>query len=284
MASIGWVTSIIQRADASQKRINEFLKTEPEIVNLNNAKSEIKGNIKFDNVSYTYPDTGIKALNNVSFQLQLGSTLAIVGKTGSGKSTVAQLINRLITPTQGEILVDDKKIEDLNLYDLRNNIGFVPQESILFSDSISNNIAFGLKTNNDIERIKQAAKKANVHENILKFPNQYDTKVGERGVTLSGGQKQRISIARALIKNPQILIFDDCLSAVDTKTEDSILSSIKAESENKTSIIISHRISTIKHADHIMVLDKGNIAEQGTHEQLIKLNGIYQEMNQQQSV
>ena len=195
-----------------------------------------------------------------------------------------QLINRLITPTQGEILVDDKKIEDLNLYDLRNNIGFVPQESILFSDSISNNIAFGLKTNNDIERIKQAAKKANVHENILKFPNQYDTKVGERGVTLSGGQKQRISIARALIKNPQILIFDDCLSAVDTKTEDSILSSIKAESENKTSIIISHRISTIKHADHIMVLYKGNIAEQGTHEQLIKLNGIYQEMNQQQSV
>ena len=274
-------------ADFFETETNKYLKENislARIVNLNNAKSEIKGNIKFDNVSYTYPDTGIKALNNVSFQLQLGSTLAIVGKTGSGKSTVAQLINRLITPTQGEILVDDKKIEDLNLYDLRNNIGFVPQESILFSDSISNNIAFGLKTNNDIERIKQAAKKANVHENILKFPNQYDTKVGERGVTLSGGQKQRISIARALIKNPQILIFDDCLSAVDTKTEDSILSSIKAESENKTSIIISHRISTIKHADHIMVLDKGNIAEQGTHEQLIKLNGIYQEMNQQQSV
>ena len=284
MASIGWITAIIQRADASQKRINEFLKTKAEIVNLNDSKSEIKGNIKFDKVSFTYPDTGIKALNEVSFQLQLGNTLAIVGKTGSGKSTVAQLINRLIIPTNGNILVDDKKIENLNLYDLRNNIGFVPQESILFSDSISNNIAFGLKENNNIELIKQAAKKANVHENILKFPDQYETKVGERGVTLSGGQKQRISIARALIKNPQILIFDDCLSAVDTKTEDSILTSIKTESENKTSIIISHRISTIKHADHIIVLDKGEIAEQGTHKQLIELKGIYQEMNQQQSV
>tara|TARA_B110000977_G_scaffold32043_1_gene42477 strand:+ start:32752 stop:34512 length:1761 start_codon:yes stop_codon:yes gene_type:complete len=284
MASIGWVTSIIQRADASQKRINEFLKTEPEIVNQNNSNSIIKGNIRFDKVSFTYPDTGIKAIDNISFELNLGSTLAIVGKTGSGKSTIAQLINRLIIPTKGEILIDEQKIESLNLYDLRNNIGFVPQESILFSDTISNNIAFGLKENNDFELIKQAAKKANVHENIMKFPKQYETKVGERGVTLSGGQKQRVSIARALIKSPQILIFDDCLSAVDTKTEDSILSSIKSESKDKTSIIISHRISTIKHADHIIVLDKGTVSEQGTHEELIKLSGIYFEMNSQQSI
>lgn len=284
MASIGWVTSIIQRADASQKRINEFLKTEPEIVNQNNSNSIIKGNIRFDKVSFTYPDTGIKAIDNISFELNLGSTLAIVGKTGSGKSTIAQLINRLIIPTKGEILIDEQKIESLNLYDLRNNIGFVPQESILFSDTISNNIAFGLKENNDFELIKQAAQKANVHENIMKFPKQYETKVGERGVTLSGGQKQRVSIARALIKSPQILIFDDCLSAVDTKTEDSILSSIKSESKDKTSIIISHRISTIKHADHIIVLNKGTVSEQGTHEELIKLNGIYFEMNSQQSI
>ena len=284
MASIGWVTSIIQRADASQKRINEFLKTEPEIVNQNNSNSIIKGNIRFDKVSFTYPDTGINAINNISFELNLGSTLAIVGKTGSGKSTIAQLINRLIIPTKGEILIDEQKIESLNLYDLRNNIGFVPQESILFSDTISNNIAFGLKENNDFELIKQAAQKANVHENIMKFPKQYETKVGERGVTLSGGQKQRVSIARAIIKSPQILIFDDCLSAVDTKTEDSILSSIKSESKDKTSIIISHRISTIKHADHIIVLDKGTVSEQGTHEELIKLNGIYFEMNSQQSI
>ena len=284
MASIGWVTSIIQRADASQKRINEFLKTEPEIVNQNNSNSIIKGNIRFDKVSFTYTDTGIKAIDNISFELNLGSTLAIVGKTGSGKSTIAQLINRLIIPTKGEILIDEQKIESLNLYDLRNNIGFVPQESILFSDTISNNIAFGLKENNDFELIKQAAQKANVHENIMKFPKQYETKVGERGVTLSGGQKQRVSIARALIKSPQILIFDDCLSAVDTKTEDSILSSIKSESKDKTSIIISHRISTIKHADHIIVLNKGTVSEQGTHEELIKLNGIYFEMNSQQSI
>jgi ATP-binding cassette, subfamily B, multidrug efflux pump len=284
MASIGWVTSIIQRADASQKRINEFLKTEPEIVNQNNFNSIIKGNIKFDKVSFSYPDTGIKAIDNISFELNLGSTLAIVGKTGSGKSTIAQLINRLIIPTKGKILIDEQKIESLNLYDLRNNIGFVPQESILFSDTISNNIAFGLKENNNFELIKQAAQKANVHENIMKFPNQYETKVGERGVTLSGGQKQRVSIARALIKSPQILIFDDCLSAVDTKTEDSILSSIKSESKDKTSIIISHRISTIKHADHIIVLDKGTVSEQGTHEELIKLSGIYFDMNSQQSV
>ena len=283
MASIGWVTSIIQRADASQKRINEFLKTETQIKNYNNSKSEIKGNISFKNVSYTYQDTGITALNNVSFNLKEGETLAIVGKTGSGKSTIAQLINRLISPTKGKILIDSKEIETLNLYDLRKNIGFVPQESILFSDSITNNIAFGLKQGIDNNLIEKAAKKANIHENIINFPKQYETKVGERGVTLSGGQKQRISIARALIKDPQILIFDDCLSGVDTKTEDSILSTIKSESKNKACIIISHRISTIKHADNIIVLYKGQICEQGTHQELLDVKGTYFEMTKQQS-
>ena len=283
MASIGWVTSIIQRADASQKRINEFLKTETQIKNYNNSKSEIKGNISFENISYTYQDTGITALSNISFNLEEGETLAIVGKTGSGKSTIAQLINRLISPTKGKILVDSKEIETLNLYDLRKNIGFVPQESILFSDSITNNIAFGLKQGIDNNLIEKAAKKANIHENIINFPKQYETKVGERGVTLSGGQKQRISIARALIKDPQILIFDDCLSAVDTKTEDSILSTIKSESKNKACIIISHRISTIKHADNIIVLDKGQICEQGTHQELLDVKGTYFEMTKQQS-
>jgi ATP-binding cassette subfamily B protein len=283
MASIGWVTSIIQRADASQKRINEFLKTETQIKNYNNSKSEIKGNISFENVSYTYQDTGITALHNVSFKLKEGETLAIIGKTGSGKSTIAQLINRLISPTNGKILIDSKEIETLNLYDLRKNIGFVPQESILFSDSITNNIAFGLKQGIDNNLIEKAAKKANIHENIINFPKQYETKVGERGVTLSGGQKQRISIARALIKDPQILIFDDCLSAVDTKTEDSILSTIKSESKNKACIIISHRISTIKHADNIIVLDKGQICEQGTHQELLDVKGTYFEMTKQQS-
>lgn len=283
MASIGWVTSIIQRADASQKRINEFLKTETQIKNYNNSKSEIKGNISFENISYTYQDTGITALSNISFNLEEGETLAIVGKTGSGKSTIAQLINRLISPTKGKILVDSKEIETLNLYDLRKNIGFVPQESILFSDSITNNIAFGLKQGIDNNLIEKAAKKANIHENIINFPKQYETKVGERGVTLSGGQKQRISIARALIKDPQILIFDDCLSAVDAKTEDSILSTIKSESKNKACIIISHRISTIKHADNIIVLDKGQICEQGTHQELLDVKGTYFEMTKQQS-
>ena len=283
MASIGWVTSIIQRAEASQKRINEFLKTKPQIINQNNNSSKINGEITFKNITYTYPDTGITALKNVSFTLGLGKSLAIVGKTGSGKSTIASLISRLISAEQGTLLIDNQKIESLNLHDLRHSIGYVPQETILFSDTISNNISFGLRFEMNDPMIIEAAKKANIHKNIEDFPLKYKTKIGERGVTLSGGQKQRISIARAFIKDPKILIFDDCLSAVDTKTEDIILSNIKSESKDKTSIIISHRISTIKHVDKIIVLDNGSIQEEGTHEELLSLRGLYYEMNKQQS-
>ena len=282
MASIGWVTSIIQRAAASQKRINDFLKTKSEIQNNQNETIEIKGAIRFENVSFTYPDTGIKALKNISFDIPKGSSLAIVGKTGSGKSTIAQLISRLYDVERGKILIDNKNITQLNLFNLRNSMGYVPQEALLFSDTIANNIAFGYQKKTDIKIIKNAAKMAAVHDNIISFKKGYETKVGERGVTLSGGQKQRISIARAFIRNPQILILDDCLSAVDTETEDLILKHIKQMMQSSTSIIISHRISSIKHAKQIIVLDKGSIIEAGTHQELLKKRGVYFEMYEQQ--
>ena len=282
MASLGWVTSIIQRAAASQERINEFLKTEPAIANENEESVQINGNIIFNNVSFTYEDTGIHALKNINLEVNQGESLAIVGKTGSGKSTIANLITRLYTPDNGQILIDKIPLHKINLNNLRDSIGLVPQESLLFSDTIANNIAFGVKEDTSLDLIKEAATKSSVHNNIEEFSKGYQTKVGERGVTLSGGQKQRISIARALIKKPKILIFDDCLSAVDTKTEDIILSNIKSESKKTTCIIISHRISTIKHVDKIIVLKKGEIVEKGTHDQLIKLKGIYSEMNVKQ--
>ena len=282
MASIGWVTSIIQRAEASQKRINEFLKINPEIQNHQQETSKIEGAIRFKNVTFTYPDTGIKALNNVSFEISNGGSLAIVGKTGSGKSTIAQLISRLYEVDSGKILIDEKNITKLNLFDLRNSIGYVPQEALLFSDSIANNIAFGSKQKTEIKTIKSAAKMAAIHDNIINFKEGYETQVGERGVTLSGGQKQRISIARAFIRNPQILIFDDCLSAVDTETEDHILKHLKEMMQSCTSIIISHRISSIKHAEQIIVLDEGSIVEVGAHQQLLKKQGVYFEMHEQQ--
>ena len=282
MASIGWVTSIIQRAAASQKRINEFLKTKPEIQNYQHEKSKIKGSIRFENVSFTYPDTGIKALNNVSFEVTNGGSLAVVGKTGSGKSTIAQLISRLYDSNSGKVLIDEKNITQINLFDLRNNMGYVPQEALLFSDSISNNIALGCQKKVERKSIERAAKMAAIHDSIIKFKEGYETHVGERGVTLSGGQKQRISIARAFIRSPKILIFDDCLSAVDTETEDHILKHIKEMMESSTSIIISQRISSIKHAEQIIVLDKGSIIESGTHEQLLKKQGVYYEMYDQQ--
>lgn len=283
VASIGWVTSLVQRAAASQERINEFLSITPEITNPSEDKLKLQGNIEFKNVSFTYPDTGIKALNEISFTIEEGKTLAIIGKTGSGKSTIAQLIGRLYDVDTGGVFVDGKKITEINLNQLRQEIGYVPQEAFLFSDSLANNIAFGLK-GAERETVIQAAKNAEVHENIMDFPKQYETRVGERGVTLSGGQKQRVSIARAIIKNPSFMIFDDCLSAVDTETEEHILTNLKKITEKRTSLIISHRISSVKHADEIIVLEDGQIKEKGNHDELQKLNGYYAQMFEQQLV
>jgi len=274
VASLGWVSSMVQEAEASQKRINEFLKIEPEIQNNNPEKSVIEGAISFENVSYTYEDTNIKALENVTFTVHKGETLAILGKTGSGKSTIVSLISRLYDVTEGHITIDEKEISAVNLYDLRNSIGIVPQDAFLFSDSIKNNIKFG-KENATDEEVKAAAKSAVVHDNIMGFNKQYDTVLGERGITLSGGQKQRVSIARAIIKNPKILLFDDCLSAVDTETEEAILNNLHEICKDKTTIIVSHRVSSAKNADRIIVLDEGKIIEQGSHNQLINQEGYY---------
>ncbi|WP_456865605.1 ABC transporter ATP-binding protein [Galbibacter sp. BG1] len=277
VATVGWVTSIVQRAEASQKRINEFLDLDPEIKNPTEEPSEINGKIEFKDVTFTYDDTNITALKNVSFTINQGETFAIIGKTGSGKSTILDLIGRLYDVTSGSILIDNKPIETLNLTDLRNEIGAVPQDAFLFSDSIGNNIKFGYK-NATQEEIETAAKKAAVHKNIIEFTKKYDTVLGERGLTLSGGQKQRVSIARALIKKPKIYLFDDCLSAVDTETEEEILTNLKQVSEKSTTIIVSHRISSAKNADKIIVLEDGKITEQGTHNQLITQKGYYHEL------
>ncbi|MFC1222949.1 ABC transporter ATP-binding protein [Pedobacter sp. BG31] len=274
---LGWVTSLIQRAAASQKRINEFLDIPSDIQSNETAEMELSGNIKFDKVSFTYPDTGIEALKNVSFEINSGEFVAIIGKTGSGKSTLANLMMRMYDVEDGAIDVDGKNIKDLNLKDYRNQIGFVPQEVFLFSDTIKNNIAFGLNEVTD-EEVHAAAKNASVYTNIIDFDEKFETMLGERGITLSGGQKQRVSIARALIKSPKILIFDDCLSAVDTKTEEEILQNLGKIMAGKTSILIAHRISTIKNADKILVLDNGKIIEQGTHNELLSLNGSYKEL------
>lgn len=274
VASLGWVSSMVQEAEASQKRINEFLKIEPEIHNKNQEKSIIEGAISFENVSYTYVDTLIKALENVSFTVHKGETLAILGKTGSGKSTIVSLISRLYDTTEGRITIDGKEISSLNLYDIRNSIGIVPQDAFLFSDTVKNNIKFG-KENATDEEVEAAAKSAVVHDNIMGFNTQYDTILGERGITLSGGQKQRVSIARAIIKNPKILLFDDCLSAVDTETEETILKNLQEICKDKTTIIVSHRVSSAKNADRIIILDEGKIVEQGSHNQLINLEGYY---------
>jgi len=281
VAVVGWVTSIIQAAEASQNRINEFLKIEPEITNNNPTQSIIEGKIEFKNVNFTYDDTNITALKNVSFKLEKGKTLAILGNTGSGKSTIINLIARLYDVDSGEILIDNKNIKSLNLNNLRQSIGFVPQEAFLFSDTLKNNIKFGDENASD-EKIEKAAKDAYIHHNIVDFKNSYDTFIGERGVTLSGGQKQRISIARAIIKDPEILIFDDCLSAVDTETEEIILNNLDNVSKNKTTLIVSHRISSIKNADSIIVLENGTIIQQGTHNELVKKVGYYKELYQQQ--
>tara|TARA_R110002124_G_scaffold287089_1_gene470354 strand:- start:134180 stop:135937 length:1758 start_codon:yes stop_codon:yes gene_type:complete len=277
VAVVGWVTSMVQQAEASQKRINEFLKEEPEVKNTTNGPTPISGKIEFKNLSFTYPDTNITALKNISFHVNPGETLSIVGNTGSGKSTILELIGRLYDVEQGELLIDNIPNNKLNLKDLRSSIGYVPQDAFLFSDSLINNIRFG-KDNASKEEVMEAAKLAAVHTNIMGFSKGYDTVLGERGITLSGGQKQRVSIARAIIKDPQILLFDDCLSAVDTETEEEILQNLNKISQNKTTIIVSHRISSAKNSDKVIVLDDGKIVQQGTHNELVNTDGYYKEL------
>ena len=274
VASLGWVSSMVQEAEASQKRINEFLKIVPEIQNNCKEPTEIKGSIEFKNVNFKYEDTNIVALEDISFVVNKGETLAILGKTGSGKSSIIALISRLYDTSGGTILIDGKPIKDVHLFDLRNSIGVVPQDAFLFSDSIKNNIKFGNEKASD-EEVIEAAKKAAVHDNIIHFKNQYDTILGERGITLSGGQKQRVSIARALIKNPKIILLDDCLSAVDTETEEAILNNLLDFCKDKTTIIVSHRVSSAKNADKIIIIDEGKIIQQGSHNQLVNEDGYY---------
>lgn len=277
VTSLGWVSSLVQEAEASQKRINEFLKVEPEIRNRVEHSTPVQGAIEFENVTYVYDDTGIRALDHVSFRLEEGKTLAIMGKTGSGKSTVLALLNRLYDVQEGSITLGNVPLKELNLFDLRKTIGIVPQDAFLFSDTIENNIRFGKTNATEIEVI-EAAEKAVVHDNIMHFAEGYQTILGERGITLSGGQKQRVSIARALIKDPAILMFDDCLSAVDTETEEKILQNLTDLSKNKTTIIVSHRVSSAKNADMILILDEGKIIQQGTHNQLVNTDGYYKEL------
>jgi ATP-binding cassette subfamily B protein len=277
VATVGWVTSIVQQAEASQKRINEFLKEVPQIQNPSTEPEDVQGSIAFKNVTFTYEDTNITALKNVTFEVESGETLAIIGKTGSGKSTILELIGRLYDVEEGEITIDGKNIQGMNLTELRESTGYVPQDAFLFSDSIRNNIKFG-KADATEEEIIEAAKNAAVHKNIIGFSKGYDTVLGERGITLSGGQKQRVSIARAIVHDPKILLFDDSLSAVDTETEEEILNNLFRISKNKTTIIVSHRISSVKNADKIIILEDGEIVQRGSHQQLLDTEGYYREL------
>jgi ATP-binding cassette, subfamily B, multidrug efflux pump len=272
------------RAAASQTRINEFLETEPTIASEDENPVEVEGELEFANVTFVYPDTGIKALEDVSFKVGKRESLGIVGRTGSGKSTIAQLICRLYDTTSGIIWVDGNNIRRIPLSSLRSKVGYVPQEVFLFSDTISNNISFSTDGSGDEMRkkVEQSAKDAAIYDNILEFKDGFDTYVGERGVTLSGGQKQRVSIARAMLKAPNILVMDDCLSAVDTNTEQEILYNLQRYMEGRTTVIISHRVSSVKMCDKILVLDKGRVAEHGTHEQLLTANGLYRDMYEMQ--
>ncbi|MEP2278466.1 ABC transporter ATP-binding protein [Maribacter sp.] len=281
VAIVGWLTSIVQRAAASQQRINEFLNQESEIKNTPTHEHKVKGKIEFKDVDFTYQDTNINALKHLSFTINKGETTAIIGKTGSGKSTILDLVARLYDTTSGEILIDDEPIKHIDLTSLRESIGAVPQDAFLFSDSIKNNIKFGKEDATD-EEIIDIAKDAVVHENIMGFSKKYDTILGERGITLSGGQKQRVSIARALLKKPQIYLFDDCLSAVDTETEEEILNNLKKASQNKTTLIVSHRVSSAKNADKILVLDDGRLIQQGTHDELNMREGYYKDLYHKQ--
>ena len=285
VTAIGSVASMIQRAAASQKRLNEFLQTEPGIKSPAETGNEtaLSGDITFSHVSFTYQNTGIKALKNFSLTIKEGEKILILGKTGSGKSTIAQLLLRFYDPDEGRITIDGKDLRSLPLHQLRNNISYVPQDVFLFSDTVANNISFGLNKEPAREEVIKAARNAAIHNEIESLQHGYETMVGERGVTLSGGQKQRISIARALIKEPQIMIFDDCLSAVDAKTENQIINNLYSILGNKTAILITHRIFTVLHFDQVIIIDEGEIIEQGTHEELIALNGYYAELFQMQT-
>lgn len=281
VTALGWITSIIQRAAASQKRINEFLQTKTDIVSHKNFKKEIEGRIVFDGVDFTYPDSGIQALKNISFEVNPGESIAIVGTTGSGKSTIANMLCRLYDINHGSLNIDGVDIKDFELSSLRSQIGYVPQDVFLFSDSIENNISFGNRRMSQ-EEIIQAAKDADVLENILDFKDGFQTQLGERGITLSGGQKQRVSIARAIAREPKILILDDALSAVDTKTENAILNAMQRIMKGRTSVVISHRVSSAKLADKVVMMDDGEVIEQGTHEELLASNGAYKELHDKQ--
>jgi ATP-binding cassette subfamily B protein len=283
-ASVGWVTSLVQRAAASQERINEFLKEQPEIKNPTQTPFAFKGKISFNNVSYTYPNSGIQAVKNLSFTVEKGQTIAILGRTGSGKSSVINLVMRQFDPTSGEICIDDQPLTAINVEDFRNQTGVVPQEVFLFSDSIRNNIKFGLNDGEDCtdEELNDIMKVGHVYHNVIDFPNGLDTLLGERGVNLSGGQKQRLSICRALIRHPKFLILDDCLSAVDTETEEIILTNLKEQIKENTTLIVSHRVSSIRYADKIIVLEDGEKIEEGSHEELLSKKGVYYDVYQKQ--
>jgi len=282
VTSLGWVTSIVQRAAASQARINEFLDEQNDIQSTESLEIPIRGDVAFENVSFVYPDSGIHALREVSFKIDSGQSLAIIGTTGSGKSTIANLLMRMYDVSAGQIQIDGKNIQAYDIASLRKQIGYVPQDVFLFSDTIASNIAFGLDSIHE-GIVEKAAKDADVYQNIVDFPKGFETRLGERGITLSGGQKQRVSIARAIAKEPSILLLDDCLSAVDTKTENAILNALKDIMAKRTSIIISHRVSSAKLADKIIVLDDGEIVEQGTHDTLMALKGTYAELYEKQT-
>lgn len=277
IASMGWVMALIQRASASQKRLDEFLSIQPKIINPNTDKHEIKGDVEFHNVSFTYTNTGITALNNISFNLKVGEKMAVIGRTGAGKTTISNLFTRVFDVSEGSILLDGVDIRSINLHDLREQVGVVPQDVLLFSDTVTNNISFGNDTVDEALAVEFATR-ASVDEEILRLQHGYNTMVGERGVMLSGGQKQRISIARALIKNPSVLVLDDCLSAVDARTEHKILEQFNEVLKEKTAIVITHRIFTLIQFDKIIVLDKGKIAEEGTHDQLLSRKGLYYQL------
>ncbi len=283
-ASIGWVTSLVQRASASQARINEFLQLEPEINSGTQPIDNFEGRITFNDVSFTYKESGTEALTSISFEVNPGESFALFGRTGSGKSTIVELLTRQYDPDEGSIAFDNKDIKSFDLSALRGTIGYVPQDVFLFSDTIKNNIAFGKESEANLDEIDKAASLAQVKENIMAFPDKYDTVLGEWGISLSGGQKQRVSIARAIIRHPKVLIFDDSLSAVDTETEESILRGLDTVMENVTTILVSHRVSTVARAKKIMVLDNGRIADMGTHEELLSRVGFYRSMHEKQSL